>query len=203
VDADGEQVAASLAAWIGELTFVDQGPDEVTALLIDAAVAWGTGQGWRVYRRAPSVMALPAPYEHRRSCLDVACARPAAAPIAIEVDRADRRRSVEKLLAEAAAGRIAIWVRWGSGRFEPPPLPVRMVTCRVTSRRGLAGQGRLHSRLLASDRPAPAHSVAGVSADQQGDLLTALPLDGPAQPFVQPPAGDLRVDGPVSHQQDD
>ncbi|MEV1287450.1 hypothetical protein [Micromonospora sp. NPDC049679] len=168
--ADGEQVVASLAGWIGELTFVDQDADEVTALLVEAAVAWGTGQGWRVYRRAPSVMALPPPYEHRRSCVDVACARPAGAPIVIEVDHADRRRSVDKLVAEAEAGRIAIWVRWGSGRFEPPPLPVRMVTCRVTSRRGLGG-GRLHSLLPANDRPAPMHTVVDVSPDGQGDLF--------------------------------
>jgi hypothetical protein len=172
--ASAEQVAASLADWIGKLTFADQGTDEVTALLVDAAAAWGTGQGWRVYRRAPSVMALPAPYEHRRSCLDVACARPAGAPIAIEVDRTDRRRSVDKLIAEAEAGRIPLWLRWGSGRFEPPPLPVRMVTCLVTSRRGLAGRGRLYSRLPAGDRPAPMHTVVDVGADQQGDLFTGL-----------------------------
>lgn len=171
--ADGEQVAASLADWISKLTFVDQGTDEVTALLVDAAAAWGMAQGWRVYRRAPSVMALPAPYEHRRSCLDVACARPVGAPIAIEVDRADRQRSVDKLVAEAEAGRVAIWVRWGNGRFEAPPLPVRMVTCPVTSRRGPGGRGgRLHSRLPASDRPAPMHTVVDAGIDQQGNLFT-------------------------------
>jgi hypothetical protein len=185
--ANGEQVAGSLADWISKLTFVDQGPDEVTALLVDAAAAWGRSQGWRVYRRAPSVMALPAPYEHRRSCLDVACARPAGAPIAIEVDRTDRQRSIDKLIAEAQAGRIAIWVRWGSGRFEPPPLPVRMVTCQVTSRRGLAGRGRLHSRLQASDRPAPTHTVVDVSADQQGDLLTGLVPHPSGPPHVHDP----------------
>jgi hypothetical protein len=169
--ADGEQVAASLADWISKLTFVDQGADEVTALLVDAAAAWGQAQGWRVYRRAPSVMALPAPYEHRRSCLDVACARPVGAPIAIEVDRTDRRRSVDKLLAEAEAGRIALWVRWGSGGFEPPPAPVRMVTCTVIARRGLGGRGRLHSRLPVTDRPAPTHTVVDDDAGQQGDLF--------------------------------
>jgi hypothetical protein len=170
--ADGEQVAASLADWMSKLTFVDQGADEVTALLVDAVAAWGLEQGWRVYRRAPSVMALPAPYEHRRSCVDVACARPVGAPIVIEVDRTDRRRSVDKLIAEAEAGRIALWVRWGSGRFEPPPPPVRMVTCPVTSRRGVGGRGTLHSRLQGPDRPAPTHTAVEVSTDQQGDLFT-------------------------------
>jgi hypothetical protein len=169
--ANGEQVVASLADWISKLTFLDQDADEVTALLVEAVVAWGMGHGWRVYRRAPSVMPLPPPYEHRRSCLDVACARPAGAPIVIEVDRADRRRSIDKLLAEAEAGRIAIWVRWGSGRWDPPPLPVRMVSCRVTSRRGPGGRGRLHSLLQASDRPAPMHTVVDVGPAQQGDLF--------------------------------
>jgi hypothetical protein len=177
--ADSEQVAASLAGWIGGLTFVDQGVDEVTALLVDSVVAWATSQGWRVYRRAPSVMSLPAPYEHRRSCLDVACARPGGAPIAIEVDRTDRRRTVDKLLAEAGAGRVAIWVRWGNGKFEPPPLPVRMVICRVTSRRGLAGGAKLHSRLPASDRPAPMHTTyeaAPTDAADQGLFSGPAPM---------------------------
>ncbi|WP_245736721.1 hypothetical protein [Micromonospora pattaloongensis] len=169
--ADDEQVAASLAGWIRELTFVDRAEDEVTALLVDAAVAWGTGQGWRVYRRAPSVVSLPPPYEHRRSSLDVACARAGGAPIVIEVDRSHRRRTVDKLVAESEAGRIAIWVRWGTGTFEPPAAPVRMVTCPVTSRRGLGGQGTLYSRLPASDRPAPQHTAVDISVDRQGDLF--------------------------------
>ncbi|WP_239075710.1 hypothetical protein [Planosporangium flavigriseum] len=169
--ADAEQVAASLADRISKLTFVDQDVDEVTALLVEAVAAWGAEQGWRVYRRAPSVMPLPAPYEHRHSILDVACARPVGAPIVIEVDRSDRQRSVDKLLAEADAGRIPLWLRWGSGGFEPPPLPVRMVTCEVTSRRGPAGRGRLHSRLPESHRPAPEHTAVDARAEEQGDLF--------------------------------
>ncbi|MGC9668644.1 hypothetical protein ACNTMW_19065 [Planosporangium sp. 12N6] len=170
--ADGEQVAASLAAWIGGMTFVDQGPDQVTALLVEAAAAWGRAQGWRVYLRAPSVLPLPPPYEHRRSSLDVACARPTGAPVVVEVDRTDRRRTLDKLLAEAAAGRIAIWLRWGTGRFEPPPAPVRMVTCQVTPRRGPAGGGRSYSLLREVDRPAPAHTPVETGPDEQGDLFT-------------------------------
>jgi hypothetical protein len=169
---DGEQVAASLADWLAALTFVDQETDAVTALLLDSVTAWATGKGWRVYRRAASVMPLPPPYSHQHSYLDIGCARPAGAPIAIEVDRADRRRSIDKLLAEAAAGRIAIWVRWGSRRFAPPPLPVRMVTCRVTSRQALGERGRLHSRLPSGNRPAPMHTVTDVKADQQAGLFT-------------------------------
>jgi hypothetical protein len=90
------------------------------------------------------------------SVLDVACARPDGPPVAIEVDRLDRPRTVDKLLAEAAAGRVAIWVRWGAGPFTPPPLPVHMVT-RAAARTG----GAWHT---VADRPPPAHSA---SADRE------------------------------------
>jgi hypothetical protein len=168
---DGEQVVASLASWLDTVTFADRSADEVTALLVDSVVAWAASQGWRAYRRAPSVMALPEPFAHRHSWIDVGCARPAGAPIAIEVDRTDRQRTVDKLLAEAEAGRVAIWVRWGTGRFAAPPPPVRMVTCPVTSRRGAVEQGQRYTRLPTSDRPAPAHTGTALKADRQADLF--------------------------------
>ncbi|MET7968394.1 hypothetical protein [Micromonospora sp. NPDC005305] len=153
-----DALAASLAANLDALTFADRSTDEVTALLVDAVAAWGTAQGFRVYRRATSVVPLPAPYQNRHSVVDVAFARPAAHPVVIEVDRTDRRRTVQKLLAEAAAGRVALWVRWGPGPFAVPPAPVRLVTCEVAVR------NHRHSRLPA--RPAPQHSApAGAAAD--------------------------------------
>lgn len=175
-DGDGAQVAASLADWIAELTFTDRETDDVTTLLVAAVVAWATAQGWRVYRRAPSVLPLPAPYAHRRSCVDVGCARQVGPPIVVEIDRSDRRRTVDKLLAEAAAGRIALWVRWGVGGFEPPTPPVRMVTCQVTTRRGLGGRGALHTRLPASALPPPEHTVPVTGDCQQIDLFPTDPL---------------------------
>jgi hypothetical protein len=108
---------------------------------------------------------------HRHSILDVACARPDGPPVAIEVDRTDRGRTVEKLLAEAGAGRIPIWVRWGTGPFTAPPSPVRMVTCEVAHRSGPAGQGRLHTRAAVVDRPAPAHSATGPASTVTLPLL--------------------------------
>ncbi|WIM93925.1 hypothetical protein ACTOB_005919 [Actinoplanes oblitus] len=149
---DGTSTARSLGAWLDRLSFTDLSEGDATARLIDAIVEWAGRQGWRVYRRAPSVVPLPPPMRGS-SVLDVACARPGgAAPIAIEVDRTDRQRTVDKLLAEAAAGRLAIWVRWGPGPFPPPPLPVHLVT-RQAARRS----GKWHT---VSERPAPDHSVA-------------------------------------------
>src|SRR5436305_7826556 len=97
-------------------------------------------RGWRVYRRAPSVLSLPPPMDRQRSVLDVACARPDGPPIAIEVDHTDRRRTVEKLLAEAATGRVPLWIRWGTGRFAAPPAPIHLVTFEVTRRKGVPGR---------------------------------------------------------------
>ena len=66
----------------------------------------------------------------------MAFARPDGPPLVVEVDHTDRTRTVDKLLAEAQAGRIAIWVRWGTGPFRPPPMPVQMATLEVTRRSG-------------------------------------------------------------------
>jgi hypothetical protein len=148
---DGTSTAHSLGVWLERVTFADLSEGDATARIIDAIAEWADGQGWRVYRRAPSVVPLPAPLRGN-SVLDIACARPGGAPIAIEVDRLDRQRTVDKLLAEAAAGRLAIWVRWGSGPFPPPPMPVHLVT-RGAARRG----GKWHT---VSERPAPNHSGA-------------------------------------------
>ncbi|WP_370461900.1 hypothetical protein [Micromonospora sp. ALFpr18c] len=175
--AQGERLAADLGDRLAELTFVDLDTDEVTARVIDEVARWAQAQGWRVYRRAPSVVPLPPPMEQRHSVLDVACARPDGPPVVVEVDHTDRARTVQKLTAEADAGRIPIWVRWGVGRFTAPPPPVRMVTVEVTRRAGPAGRGRLHSRT--SERPAPEHSAAG------GTVATpALPI-----PLTEPRKG--------------
>ncbi|MCA2217773.1 hypothetical protein [Jidongwangia harbinensis] len=144
--------AEALGRWLDRLTFADLGTDEVTARIIDAVVEWGEAQRWRVYRRAPSVVTLPPPLERQHSVLDVACARADGPPLAVEVDHTDRRRTVDKLLAEAEAGRVAIWVRWGTGPFRPPPAPVAMVPFEVTRR-----PGRRYART--HDRPPPAHST--------------------------------------------
>ncbi|MEU4569949.1 hypothetical protein [Micromonospora sp. NPDC023956] len=172
---DSERVAASLVRRLDGLTFRDAAADQVTALIIDSVVEWARAEGWRVYRRAASVLPLPPPLSGQCSVLDVACARPNGPPVVVEVDRTDRRRTVEKLLAEAAAGRVPIWVRWGTGRFVAPPPPVRLVTCVVTRGPGPAGQVRLFSRTPASDRPPPAHSVTPVGSTDA--LALPIPLD--------------------------
>src|ERR1700755_1616823 len=117
---DGTLTSLSLEQCLDALTFADLTADQVTARLVDEVVSWGEAQGWRVYRRAPSVFPLP-PALRGNSVVDVACAPPSGGqPIVVEVDGLERRRTIDKLLAEAAAGRLAILVRWGSGPFTPP-----------------------------------------------------------------------------------
>ncbi|MFK3980494.1 hypothetical protein ACI2K4_08955 [Micromonospora sp. NPDC050397] len=173
VEASGDDlVVASLAERIDALLFLDRSQEQVTELLVDEIADWAAGRGWRVYRRAASVLPLPPPYAHRQSFLDVACARPDGPPLAIEVDRSDRRRSVEKLLAEAGAGRVPVWIRWGTRAIEPPPAPIRLVTCPVTARRGPDPKARLYSRLpVREERAAPEHATATFRADEQTDLF--------------------------------
>ena len=149
----GAALATSLASSLDALTFTNLAADEVSDRLISSVAGWARAQGWRVYRRAPSVVRLPPPMQHRHSVVDVACARPSAPPVVVEVDRADRARTLEKLVAEAAAGRVAIWVRWGTGGFTVPPPEIHLVTFEVT--RAVGGR---FSRVVAPDLPAPRHS---------------------------------------------
>lgn len=185
---DGARTAASLADWLAPLTFTGLATDEVTAWIIDTVAAWAGAQGWRVYRRAPSVVPLPPPLSRQYSVLDVACARPDGPPVAVEVDRSDRRRTYDKLVAEAGAGRIALWVRWGPGPFIAAAPPVHLVPCEVTRRSGPAGQGRLHDRLRVPERPAPAHSQQGTGVADE----VALPIAFTDSP---PPSGPHSAPG--------
>lgn len=158
---DGTSTAESLAAWLAGLHFADLPENEAAGRIVDAVAGWGESRGWRVYRRAPSVFPLPPPLKGH-SVLDVACARPGGQPIAVEVDRLDRQRTVDKLLAEAAAGRLAIWVRWGTGPFRPPPLPVHLVT-----REAARSKGTWHT---VADLPAPRHSEAVETVGEAAEL---------------------------------
>ncbi|MDG6108874.1 nuclear transport factor 2 family protein [Dactylosporangium aurantiacum] len=167
-------IVPDLAEALQPITFTDRGAEEVTALIVDAVVAWGEARGWRSYRRAASVVRLPAPYERQHSVVDVAFARPDGPPVVVEVDHGDRRRTVDKLAAEAGAGRVAVWVRWGHGRLAAPD-GVHLVALPVTARTGPGSQQRRYSR--ERDRPAPRHSSGGGTyTAEELDPDTALVL---------------------------
>ena len=83
-----------LAERLAALTFAGLTQDEVTSKIIDEVATWGLIQGWRVYRRAPSVVRLPPPMDKQHSVVDVALARPSAPPIG----RASCRERVLRLV---------------------------------------------------------------------------------------------------------
>ena len=148
---DGDEVASALGSHLAAVTFTDKPADAVTALLIDAVAGWAEGNGWRVYRRAASVVRLPPPMDNQHSVIDVAVARPGALPLAIEVDHGSRKRTVEKLVAEGAAGRIPVLVRWGGRKAAESTVPVQLITIDVDQHPG----GRFSRTQL---RPPPPHS---------------------------------------------
>lgn len=169
MDDDAARVAASLTVWLETVTFENQDADQVTDLLVAAVLAWGAAQGWRVYRRARSVAQLPPPYADRHSWVDVGIARQGQPPIVVEVDQSDRKRTLEKLQAEAAQGRVALWLRWGTGPFHTPPAPVHLVTYQVAARKDATGRRTFTTP--AAERPAPVHSGVDLNDADQGDLF--------------------------------
>lgn len=167
------QLGASLQAWLTRsLSFVDRDADQVTELVIEAVTQWGRDSGWRVYKKARSVLPLPPPYADRHSFVDVGMARAGAAPIVVEVDRSDRKRTLEKLAAEAQAGRIALWVRWGVGPFAEPSPPVMLVPFVVQAHRDSQGH-RLFSTPTDTPPP-PEHSPVDTTQAEQADLFREL-----------------------------
>ncbi|WP_067500352.1 hypothetical protein [Actinoplanes sp. TFC3] len=156
---------------LAALTFSDLTQAQVTTLVIDTVAAWGEGHGWRVYRRAPSVLRLPPPMDQQHSVLDVALARPDGPPIVVEVDHTHRQRTIDKLLAEAEEGRLPFWVRWGPGKIIEPPPPIILLSLAVTR-----SQGRYSRSLLA----APEHSATAALTGEITELpLAAAPEPGP------------------------
>jgi hypothetical protein len=167
VDEDADRLAASLTGWLAAVSLKDRNADQVTDLLIEAVMGWAAAQGWRVYRGARSV--VPLSYADRHSTVDVGVARDHAAPIVVEIDRSDRKRTVEKLIAEAAAGRVALWVRWGAEPFMIPPPPVRLIPYPMTPRK--AGQGVKLFSSPAEQIQAPAHSGVDLTRAEQTELF--------------------------------
>lgn len=154
---DAEAVVADLAALLDALTFAGLEGEAVRDLLIDTVADWAAARGWKVYRRAPSVVRLPPPLERQFSCVDLGCARPDGPPVVIEVDRGHRRRTLDKLVAEAAAGRLALWIRWGTTPGEPLPPEIHLLTCPALASRAADGR-RVYSRQPTDRRPAPHHT---------------------------------------------
>ena len=163
-------MADSLTRWLAEVVLTGQTADQVTECLIEAVARWGTARGWRVYRGARSVLPLPPPYDQRHSTVDLGLAREEGGPVVVEIDRTDRKRTVDKLLAEAAAGRAALWVRWGEGEFMVPPPPVGLVPFPVQARKHGAGPKLFYTP--GQQLEPPEHSGVDLTQAEQAELFS-------------------------------
>jgi hypothetical protein len=140
------RAAASLSKYLLPVAFTDWSAFRVTAELTQRVVSWGVDHGWRVRREVPSIAGLPGARPDRSGYLDVVCERLNAPPIVIEIDRTDKQWSSRKLLCEADAGAVAIWVRWNDANTWIVPAPVAVIRLPTTSRPDRGGGRRLYSR---------------------------------------------------------
>lgn len=126
-------LAASLAAWLAPVEIRGLSGRQTTALLTDRVAEWARSQGWSVRfevasRITRTVNRAAGGSSEWQGRLDVVCSRrPGQPPVAIEIDRNNKRWSVEKLSAEAAAGSVALWVRWRGGTDIDVPATVGLV----------------------------------------------------------------------------
>lgn len=131
--------AQSLRGWLNGLHFTDLAAPEVTRFFTTSVDQWGLSLGYHARHEA----ALPAQGQ-RTGYLDVRLTHHSGAgrPISIEIDRGNKRWSLEKLIHAAELGDFAVWLRWGR---EPVPLTippaVRLIRAHV-SRCPAAGRSK-------------------------------------------------------------
>lgn len=184
------RAAESLTRWLVPLTFTDWSAPRVTAALTRGVVDWGVAHGWRVRREVPSIAGLPGSHPDRPGYLDVVCERLGAPPIAVEIDRTDKQWSSRKLLCEADAGAVAVWVRWGSPRTWIVPHPVALVDIPTTRR-------RVSGRLLYSRAEVDAPVAAAAPPPPTAARCRATTRKGAPCPINPRPSGLCHVHDPV------
>ncbi|MBF6215779.1 hypothetical protein IU487_32800 [Nocardia puris] len=121
-DSETAQLASSLTSWLADVRVTGLSAREATALITEQTVRWAHANGWTVDLEREALIARRTGRRMYHGHLDVFCWRDDHLPcIAIEIDRSNKRWSVEKLLAEADTGNIALWVRWyGTTRIVLP-----------------------------------------------------------------------------------
>ncbi len=96
---------------------------QTTKTITEYTLAWAHRRRWKVATEVPALVQRIINDRVYNGRLDVVCERSWwRPPVAIEIDRANTRWSLDKLIAEADAGHIALWVRWrGDTVIDVPP----------------------------------------------------------------------------------
>ncbi|MBF6314020.1 MULTISPECIES: CRISPR-associated endonuclease Cas2 [Nocardia] len=97
-----------------QISLAGRSSQQATRLITEANAEWARRQGREVEFEVPAMITRPVHGRREvRRRLDIVCDRGEDLPlIVIEVDRGNKRWSLQKLVAEAEAGNLAIWVRW-------------------------------------------------------------------------------------------
>lgn len=135
-------------------------PAAITAALTDAIEQWARNRGWSVIREY-DLPGYTREDSNRGGRLDLYVQLPDGVGIAIEVDRYDREKSLDKLAFCVAHGDLAVWVRWRNGGPTSSlwvPAGVELIEVDVGVRSTSAGRGaRPAVRVHTGGRRAHAH----------------------------------------------
>jgi hypothetical protein len=109
-----EKSVKQLHAMLFQLRLGGLEPQDITQRVTDAVEGWARGQGWDVWREydIPGYTRQDSEVGGR---LDVYARCADGTGVAIEIDRFDREKSLDKLAFCAASGDRALWIRWRSG----------------------------------------------------------------------------------------
>ncbi|SRR6266542_366516 len=104
----------SLRSWLAPLHFASLARSEVTSLVTAHVVAWAESYRFEVVQQVKAIATRRRRYGRtQNSWLNLECRHRSGMTIAVEIDFANKFWSIEKLAAEADAGKLAIWVKWG------------------------------------------------------------------------------------------
>ena len=134
-----ERATQSLQVWLEPLTFADLSRSATTEVLKAQVVAWARSHRFQTQTEVEAVAAARRRHKRSIGLLDVLATHPSGQQVAIEIDFTNKVWSIEKLAAEADAGKLAIWVKWGtppSLALIPEKIGVVRVAVRWTDRAG-------------------------------------------------------------------
>ncbi len=148
-----EKSMKQLQAMLFQLRLGGMEPQDITRRVTDVVEGWAQGQGCDVWREY-DIPGYTRQDSEAGGRLDVYARGADGTGLAIEIDRFDREKSLDKLAFCAASGDHALWIRWRSGGAPSDlvaPTGVHMMEVDVSSA----------SPFIRLERPSPAPVLGG------------------------------------------
>ncbi|MGW5441414.1 hypothetical protein [Nocardia asteroides] len=128
-----DELAQSLRHWLTPVRASGLTSTQTTKLITAHTLEWAHSKRWQTSTEVPALIERTINGRVYSGRVDVVCERSWwRPPIAIEIDRANKSWSVDKLVAEAEAGHVALWVRWRGETVIDLPPTVGLVDIRAT-----------------------------------------------------------------------